>query len=60
MKDCNVLKRKQLVLNVILRHTGSHCMNSRNENDGDWDTFMENAEVLYVRLFTPGPALFEG
>jgi len=55
--------KKTAVLSAILRHTGSHCTNSRNENDGGWDTFMENAEVLQVTLFTPGPsniALFEG
>ena len=46
-----------------MRHTGSHCTDSRNENDGGWGTFMENAEVLYVTLFTPGlsnMALSEG
>jgi len=31
-------------------------MNSRNENDGGWDTFMKNTEVLYATLFTPRPS----
>ena len=45
------------------RDTLAHCTNSRNENDGGWDTFKENTEVLYVMLFTPrqsNTALFEG
>ena len=41
------------------------ALSHRNENDGGWNTFMENAKVLQVTLFTPGPsncntALFEG
>jgi len=31
----------------------THWLSRRNENDGGWDTFMENAEVLQVTLFTP-------
>ena len=41
----------------------THWLLCINESDNGWDTFMENAEVLYVTLFTPGPsntALFEG
>ena len=45
---------KRLLLKMFYKRTGSfECTIIRKENDGSWDAFKENTEVLYVLLFTP-------
>ena len=41
--------QKQLILILVLRHTGSHSMTSRNENGGSWNaTFWDHGVTKHA------------